>query len=954
MEYGMPPPPPSAPPSTAAITRAIEIAALELTRSALSSPSLEVSSRAPRHVRDKFLKASCAGQMSTEEVNSLVRSSCKGVHPLVQCVTAELRTVVDPRLERIRSGCNDMLKLRVADAVKAIRSPATAAISPADHAKRIIKRIDEAHAKAQAKLSAVMTTNVEAQRSSWSRQIEPLLEQGGPDSESVLGHELLARVCALAVELRCVKAYTTEEALNARLTEAAAVEAGVAAADMAEAVGQQAAVEEAIARLRLARDAAELGVALVAARMANVPASVVELAEMRLGEMRALPPTPRGAPPVTAPVTAPPVAPAASTAADDSAVPSALARPDGALPRALVRRMTEKERIEAAIAASRTADPFPSGARGGATPAPMPAPLPPMPMTARRRNLGALDQDAVQLRADDITRATDGWAESRVLGKGGFGTVFAVDEGRLGALGHSGKVAVKRMDDCNMQGVHQLQNEIDILALCRHEHLLPLLGFCLEAEARCLVYPLMAGGTLEDALASSAATPLTWKARVRILSATARALLFLHTPSGAKGVILHRDVKSANILLDHHLNAKLSDVGLALLNPRQKANLWGTKVIGHLSDEVTGTIGYLDPIYMASGMYTTMADAYAMGITMLVSFTGVDAVCAMRTCNEMLEAPSRAYEYADARAEWPNDETCTRLAQIIQGIVCGDRPSRRTPFDQAVSELDEVADELRLTEAKEERQKRLTQDQGAVAAVEGKAIPGEARVAKECQICMAAPREVRFACGHLVACEACTEDLLATSGQRVPQNKCPTCRARIVLLPGSKGGSEKCYEATYVAQDCPPPPQLDPPKWRIEESALFQPGARDEVVFRHPGMTGLHIGSVRSMPGRTVITGVTPGSPADHLQVHPGSEIVAVNGQSTLGLERSALLDLCTTRPLKMTLVLPASLAPEMGVVASGGRRREHLANHVRLAPRRVTCAGRRREHLAFEHLSRQ
>jgi hypothetical protein len=573
MEYGMPPPPPSAPPSTAAITRAIEIAALELTRSALSSPSLEVSSRAPRHVRDKFLKASCAGQMSTEEVNSLVRSSCKGVHPLVQCVTAELRTVVDPRLERIRSGCNDMLKLRVADAVKAIRSPATAAISPADHAKRIIKRIDEAHAKAQAKLSAVMTTNVEAQRSSWSRQIEPLLEQGGPDSESVLGHELLARVCALAVELRCVKAYTTEEALNARLTEAAAVEAGVAAADMAEAVGQQAAVEEAIARLRLARDAAELGVALVAARMANVPASVVELAEMRLGEMRALPPTPRGAPPVTAPVTAPPVAPAASTAADDSAVPSALARPDGALTRALVRRMTEKERIEAAIAASRvtasatavsgagaggasgaagawtghsppnvfhspspvstttpsreqqiraarqsvelptpaplsrfstapnltaaaaaalperrteqtmdpfpsavpsagaraplsayhqTADPFPSGARGGASdpfagagagagaqapiptrvpttmrvpslacistassstpltsassatpftaapmtaPAPMPAPLPPMPMTARRRNLGALDQDAVQVRSPLIALA---------------------------------------------------------------------------------------------------------------------------------------------------------------------------------------------------------------------------------------------------------------------------------------------------------------------------------------------------------------------------------------------------------------------------------------------------------------------------------------------------------------------------------------------------------------------
>ena len=95
-------------------------------------------------------------------------------------------------------------------------------------------------------------------------------------------------------------------------------------------------------------------------------------------------------------------------------------------------------------------------------------------------------------------------------------------------------------------------------------------------------------------------------------------------------------------------------------------------MIGHLSDEVTGTIGYLDPIYMSSGMYTTMADAYAMGITMLVSFTGVDAVCAMRTCNEMLETPSRAFEYADARAEWSNDETCTRLAQIIQVMRTSD------------------------------------------------------------------------------------------------------------------------------------------------------------------------------------------------------------------------------------------------------------------------------------------
>ena len=193
-----------------------------------------------------------------------------------------------------------------------------------------------------------------------------------------------------------------------------------------------------------------------------------------------------------------------------------------------------------------------------------------------------------------------------MLGKGGFGTVFAVDEGRLGALGHSGKVAVKRMDDGNMQGVHQLQNEIDILALCRHEHLLPLLGFCLEEQASCLVYPLMAGGSLEDVLAPGSSTPLLWNARVRILRMACRALLFLHTPSGAKGVILHRDVKPANILLDQHLNAKLSDVGLALHKP-------STMHKDRVSDELTGTIGFLDPIYSRAARLSKRAHVCRRG-----------------------------------------------------------------------------------------------------------------------------------------------------------------------------------------------------------------------------------------------------------------------------------------------------------------------------------------------------
>jgi hypothetical protein len=231
------------------------------------------------------------------------------------------------------------------------------------------------------------------------------------------------------------------------------------------------------------------------------------------------------------------------------------------------------------------------------------------PLTARR---GAHDGTAVQLRADEIACATDNFDAARVLGKGGFGTVFAVDEGRLATLGHRGRLAVKVMDrDGSQQGLHQLLNEIDILALCRHEHLLPLLGFCLEEQASCLVYPLMAGGSLEDVLAPGSSTPLLWKARVRILSAACRALLFLHTPSGAKGVILHRDVKPANILLDQHLNAKLSDVGLALHKP---STMHKDRVpVSPLSDELTGTIGFLDPIYSRAARLSKRAHVCRRG-----------------------------------------------------------------------------------------------------------------------------------------------------------------------------------------------------------------------------------------------------------------------------------------------------------------------------------------------------
>jgi hypothetical protein len=618
---------------------AIEIAAQELIRSALSSATLEVSSRgvsiARDAVRTKLVQWCRIGGMKDSEINTLVRRSCQDVFPLVQRVAATLTEVVDPKREDLRRACTEELQQRVADAVRALRSSQAGAMSPANHAKHILELIDAAHAEAVSKLTDTMVVQVELDRPSWQAHCYSLAEFVGRESMPHLSADLVARTCGLAVQLRCGKVYTTEQALTQRL-----MLASVTPSAMAEAVGQRVAAEEASARLRSARDAAELRSALSAARHLHVPAVVTELAEMRLQEMQA-----------------------------------------DALPRHVVAQMSDEERLEAAIAASMLPAHVPVSRREDmsdeerlamavatsmlpahvpvsrgedmsdeerlamavatsmreigmgeaaiaermremcskdpgsprAPPLPLPARSPAAlghataaaaPLTARR---GAHDGTAVQLRADEIACATDNFDAARVLGKGGFGTVFAVDEGRLASLGHRGRLAVKVMDrDGSQQGLHQLLNEIDILALCRHEHLLPLLGFCLEEQASCLVYPLMAGGSLEDVLAPGSSTPLLWKARVRILSAACRALLFLHTPSGAKGVILHRDVKPANILLDQHLNAKLSDVGLALHKP-------STMHKDRVSDELTGTIGFLDPIYSRAARLSKRAHVCRRG-----------------------------------------------------------------------------------------------------------------------------------------------------------------------------------------------------------------------------------------------------------------------------------------------------------------------------------------------------
>jgi serine/threonine protein kinase len=149
------------------------------------------------------------------------------------------------------------------------------------------------------------------------------------------------------------------------------------------------------------------------------------------------------------------------------------------------------------------------------------------------------------------------------------------------------------LDQASLQGLPEFLREVTVLGIYRHPNIVPLLSFSLSRhdgqQEVCLVYPLMARGGLDEALAPRAAHPLDAATRLRIAADVAAGLGFLHCPGGGLAPMLHRDVKSSNVLLDEELRARVSDVGLA----RTQSGARMTKSVG--------TFGYMDPEYFATG-----------------------------------------------------------------------------------------------------------------------------------------------------------------------------------------------------------------------------------------------------------------------------------------------------------------------------------------------------------------
>uniref|UniRef100_A0A7N0TAN4 non-specific serine/threonine protein kinase n=1 Tax=Kalanchoe fedtschenkoi TaxID=63787 RepID=A0A7N0TAN4_KALFE len=211
----------------------------------------------------------------------------------------------------------------------------------------------------------------------------------------------------------------------------------------------------------------------------------------------------------------------------------------------------------------------------------------------------------------ELEEATNGLADENVIGSGGYGIVYH------GVLQDGSQIAVKNLLNNKGQAEREFKVEVEAIGRVRHKNLVRLLGYCVEGAHRMLVYEYVNNGNLEQWLHGDVGprSPLTWEIRMKIILGTARGLAYLH--EGLEPKVVHRDIKSSNILLDKQWNAKVSDFGLAKLLGSDSS---------YITTRVMGTFGYVAPEYASTGMLNERSDVYSFGILMMELLTGRNPV----------------------------------------------------------------------------------------------------------------------------------------------------------------------------------------------------------------------------------------------------------------------------------------------------------------------------------------
>nr|XP_019710121.1 probable receptor-like serine/threonine-protein kinase At4g34500 [Elaeis guineensis] len=207
----------------------------------------------------------------------------------------------------------------------------------------------------------------------------------------------------------------------------------------------------------------------------------------------------------------------------------------------------------------------------------------------------------------ELEAATGGFSPGNVIGEGGYGVVYR------GVLPDLSVGAVKNLLDNKGQAEEEFKVEVEAIGKVRHKNLVGLVGYCAEGAKRMLVYEYIDNGNLEHWLHGDVGpvSPLTWDIRMKIAIGTAKGIAYLH--EGLEPKVVHRDIKSSNILLDKHWNPKVSDFGLA--------KLLGTDS-SFVTTRVMGTFGYVAPEYACTGMLHESSDVYSFGVLLMEIISG--------------------------------------------------------------------------------------------------------------------------------------------------------------------------------------------------------------------------------------------------------------------------------------------------------------------------------------------
>ncbi|KAG6788530.1 hypothetical protein POTOM_004597 [Populus tomentosa] len=280
----------------------------------------------------------------------------------------------------------------------------------------------------------------------------------------------------------------------------------------------------------------------------------------------------------------------------------------------------------------------------------------------------------------DIIKKLETLTEEHVIGSGGFGTVYKLemDDGSIFAL----KRIVKMDEGFN----RFFERELEILGSIKHRYLVNLRGYCNSPMSKLLIYDFLSGGSLDEAL-HERSEQLDWDARLTVILGAAKGLAYLHHDCSPR--IIHRDIKSSNILLDGNLEARVTDFGLAKLLGDEES---------HITTIVAGTFGYLAPEYMQSGRATEKTDVYSFGVLVLEVLSGkrpTDASYIEKGLNivgwlNFLITENRPREIVDPNCEGVQVESLDALLSVATQCVSSspeDRPTMHRVVQVLESEV---------------------------------------------------------------------------------------------------------------------------------------------------------------------------------------------------------------------------------------------------------------------------